>query len=146
MKVKVWVRVNSPYWFFDKVETSTEMTSPDSSLVFTCLEFFNSNALHTSDRQNHTLPSFSITLSSPKELLLKIWILFIVVSSFYDILPRWEYVTISPYRLKKNHLIFISKVKKSKILAKTKHVSSLFFQKMSGCVSKNHFSFSHFSR
>ena len=39
MKVMVWVRVNSPYWFLDDVEASIVSTPLKSSLAFTFLGF-----------------------------------------------------------------------------------------------------------
>ena len=63
--------VNSPCLFLQVVEVSFKMTPLESSRFFTSLGFFISNALQASARQNHTLPSFTITLSFPKLLLIK---------------------------------------------------------------------------
>ena len=74
MYVIVVMRVNSPCRFLLFVDTSFQMTPLESSRFFTFLGFLISNALQASARQNHTLPSFTITLSFPKLLLLKFWL------------------------------------------------------------------------
>ena len=63
MYVIVVMRVNSPWRFLLFVDTSFQMTYLESSLVFTFLGLLIPNALQASARQNHTLPSFTITLS-----------------------------------------------------------------------------------
>ena len=66
MYVIVVMRVNSPCRFLLFVDTSIVSTPLESSLAFTWLGFLISNALQASARQNHTLSSFTITLSFPK--------------------------------------------------------------------------------
>ena len=66
MKVMGIIMVNSPCRFLLFVDTSFEMRPLESSLAFTWLGLLIPNALQASARQNHTLPSFTITLSFPK--------------------------------------------------------------------------------
>ena len=82
-----------PYWLTDVEHPSFEMRPAKSSLVFTCEGLAISNALQASARQNHTLSSFTITLSFPKLLLLKICISFMIskIIMFCNVLRALSY-------------------------------------------------------